>query len=69
MFVIVPRSSKLTDERLASLYAAEDFGGSKTMRGRVIRELIDEIRELRAEPTATDASRDRDGPGVPTTDA
>jgi hypothetical protein len=43
------RMSRLTDERLTSLYEADDFGGEKTMRARVIRELIDEIRTLRAE--------------------
>jgi hypothetical protein len=41
--------SKLTDERLASLYEADGFGGKRTMRAKVIRELIDEIRLLRAE--------------------
>jgi hypothetical protein len=45
----VPRVSRLTDERLDSLYEADGFGGEKTMRARVIRELIDEIRTLRAE--------------------
>jgi hypothetical protein len=56
MFVAVAGSPKLTDERLTSLYTAEDFGGSKTMRGRVIRELIDEIRDLRrSEPASADA--------------
>jgi hypothetical protein len=38
----------LTDHRLDSLYGAPDFGGETTMRARVIRELIDEIRQLRA---------------------
>jgi len=37
----------LTDERLDSLYDADGFGGEKTMRAMVIRELIDEIRTLR----------------------
>jgi hypothetical protein len=41
--------SGLTKERLASLHVAEGFGGEKTMRARVIRELIDEIRLLRRE--------------------
>lgn len=41
--------SRLTDERLASLYEADAFGGEKTMRAKVIRELIDEIRTLRRE--------------------
>jgi hypothetical protein len=39
----------LTDSRLDSLYGAEGFGGEKTMRAKVIRELIDEIRTLRRE--------------------
>jgi hypothetical protein len=39
----------LTDERLASLYSGSGFGGDNTMRAKVIRELIDEIRTLRAE--------------------
>ena len=43
------RVSKLTDARLDSLYTADDFGAEKTMRARVIRELIDEIRLLRRE--------------------
>lgn len=43
--------SALTDERLQSLYDADGFGGAKTMRARVIRELIDEIKALRIELT------------------
>ncbi|MDQ6944932.1 MAG: hypothetical protein M3256_01385 [Actinomycetota bacterium] len=43
----MPRASRITDERLASLYEADGFGGEKTMRAKVIRELIDEIRALR----------------------
>jgi hypothetical protein len=43
------RVSNLTDARLQSLYDGEGFGGDKTMRARVIRELIDEIRFLRCE--------------------
>ena len=39
----------MTDSRLNSLYGAEGFGGEKTMRAKVIRELIDEIRALRRE--------------------
>jgi hypothetical protein len=31
------------------LYEADGFGGEKTMRAKVIRELIDEIRSLREE--------------------
>lgn len=53
MFAPVERTSKLTDERLDSLYVADDFGGAKTMRARVIRELIEEIRGLRAQLAAT----------------
>jgi hypothetical protein len=55
--------SGLTDERLNSLYDADGFGGEKTMRAKVIRELIDEIRELRCELVtgrpAPDPSRTR----------
>jgi hypothetical protein len=43
------RVSTLTDTRLDSLYGAEGFGGEKTMRAKVIRELIDEVRALRRE--------------------
>ncbi len=46
---LMQRPSSLTDERLASLYEADGFGGEKTMRAKVIRELIDEIRALRQE--------------------
>lgn len=42
-------SSKLPEERLASLYEAPGFGGETTQRAKVIRELIDEIRQLRRE--------------------
>jgi hypothetical protein len=49
MFAVVARVSRLTDSRLDSLYGADDFGGEKTMRAKVIRELIDEIRALRRE--------------------
>lgn len=49
MFGTMPRQSSLTDERLTSLYDADGFGGEKTMRAKVIRELIDEIRTLRSE--------------------
>lgn len=45
----MPRVSPLTDSRLDSLYVSEGFGGEKTMRAKVIRELIDEIRALRQE--------------------
>lgn len=57
------RVSGLTDERLSSLYDADGFGGEKTMRAKVIRELIDEIRELRRElvtgPTTPESGRPR----------
>jgi hypothetical protein len=43
------RVSSLPKARLQSLYAAQDVGGEKTMRAKLIRELIDEIRELRRE--------------------
>ncbi len=32
----------MPEERLASLYDSDGFGGEKTMRAQVIRELIDE---------------------------
>ena len=51
--------SGLTEERLTSLYEAEGFGGEKTMRAKVIRELIDEIRVLRSE--LRQAETDQDG--------
>jgi len=38
---------RLPDARLDALYDGEGFGGDRTMRARVIRELIDEIRALR----------------------
>jgi hypothetical protein len=40
-------SSALTDDRLESLYHGEGFGGDTTLRAKVVRELIDEIRTLR----------------------
>ena len=43
------RRTRLTDERLAALYAGDGFGGDQTMRAKVIRELIDGIRALRVE--------------------
>jgi hypothetical protein len=57
----------LTDSRLDSLYGAEGFGGERTMRAKVIRELIDEIRALRRElaDAAADPIRRRDTPGAP----
>jgi len=41
--------TKLPEERLRLLYDGDDFGGETTMRARVTRELIEEIRALRAE--------------------
>ena len=55
MFDAVNRSSKLTESRLECLYTADGFGGEKTMRALVIRELIDEIRALRNEIAAVEA--------------
>lgn len=49
MFARMERASKLPEARLASLYGSEGFGGERTARARVIRELIDEIRALRGE--------------------
>lgn len=46
------RVSRLPEARLEGLYDAADFGGEKTMRARVIRELIDEIRALRRDLAA-----------------
>ena len=48
-------TSRLTDERLNSLYTGEGFGGETTMRAMVIRELIDEIRALRLEVARLDS--------------
>jgi hypothetical protein len=61
MFVPMARVSRLTPERLDSLYTADDFGGEKTMRAKVIRELIDEIRLLRQDhATAIEVDAHRD---------
>jgi hypothetical protein len=46
---LVLRVSSLPDSRLDALYDGEGFGGEKTMRAKVLRELIDEIRLLRRE--------------------
>ena len=43
------RVSALTESRLTAPYGADEFGGEKTMRAKVIRELIDEIRGLLGE--------------------
>jgi hypothetical protein len=61
---VTRRLSRLPPERLDSLYNADGFGGEKTMRAKVIRELIDEIRALRAELDASDA---KVPPSAPTT--
>jgi hypothetical protein len=53
--------TRLTDERLASLYDGEGMGGERTARARVIRELIDEIRRLRAEARPAPLPPGRDG--------
>ena len=37
----------MTEARLSALYESDAFGGERTMRAKVIRELIDEIRVLR----------------------
>ena len=58
--LVMAHPSGLTEERLTSLYEAEGFGGEKTMRAKVIRELIDEIRVLRSELLQAEA--DQDGP-------
>lgn len=50
--------AKLTEEeRLTALYDGEGMGGERTMRARVIHELIDEIRQLRAEAYQRDWDR------------
>ena len=60
-YVLVMRhASGLPEERLALLYNGEGFGGEQTMRARVIRELIDEIRVLRSE--LLQAETGQDGP-------
>ena len=46
---LMQRRSAFPDSRLDALYDAEGFGGEKTMRAKVVRELIDEIRMLRRE--------------------
>jgi hypothetical protein len=60
MFFLMAHPSGLTEERLTSLYDGDGFGGEKTMRAKVIRELIDEIRVLRSE--LLEAERHQDGP-------
>ena len=43
------RRTLFTDERVDGLYIGEGSGGDNTLRARVIRELVDEIRALRRE--------------------
>ena len=56
MFGSVDRPTRLPAERLDALYVGEGFGGDKTMRAKVMRELIDEIRQLRRELEITRGS-------------
>ena len=58
-------ASSLTDERLDALYVGEGFGGNTTMRAKVIRELIDEIRALRVELAGGSNSSSIEAPGTP----
>jgi len=51
-------TSPLTEARLSLLYDADGFGGEKTMRAKVIRDLIDEIRALRRELAALNEPSD-----------
>lgn len=44
----------LPEHRLALLYSSKSFGGETTQRARVVRELITEIRRLRAEINTRD---------------
>jgi hypothetical protein len=62
MFVPVHESSRFTEERLESLYVAEGFGGETTMRAKVTRELIDEVRSLRSELRSTGSDRSHRAP-------
>lgn len=41
------RWSRFSDERLELLYESDSFGGESTMRAKVIRELIDDLRQMR----------------------
>ena len=54
---LVTKFVPIPEERLASLYDAPGFGGETTMRAKVIRELIDEIRRLRVAADANDDQR------------
>jgi hypothetical protein len=64
MFVLVHESSRFTEERLDALYVAEGFGGDTTMRAKVIRELIDEVRSLRSELRSTGSNRSHRAPAA-----
>lgn len=57
--------STLDDARLEALYNAEGFGGDRTMRAQVIRELIDEIRDLRRHLAESEPSAAPDTRGSP----
>jgi hypothetical protein len=61
----VARPSSLTAARLDLLYEADGFGGEKTMRAKVVRELIDEIRALRGELREVAGERSPPAPGAP----
>jgi hypothetical protein len=62
MFEDMVYVSRLTDARLDSLYHSEGFGGDQTMRAKVIRELIDEIRGLRGQLSEVEVRPERSGP-------
>ena len=49
----------LPESRLASLYDGEGFGAGGSARARVVRELIDEIRDLRRELDSHQGRQDR----------
>ena len=59
---------RLSGSRLDALYEADGFGGETTMRAKVIRELIDEIRELRRRVDGAPAQPPRRGSGEPEPD-
>jgi hypothetical protein len=61
MFPTMDGGRALPEARPASLYDAPEFGGETTMRAKVIRELIDEIRRLRQDlqRRASDGRRSR----------
>ena len=48
------QSSRLTEARLESLYNSTGSAAKRNLRARVIRELIDEIRTMRAQIDAGD---------------